>query len=136
MLWFSIGMAVFGFLGLMGLAIPLYGDKKLVGSSSRIVGGILLFGALLSLLGGAIGAIIFVLTLFIAISVGLVLGKQRKEDLQSPTTPVAEPLPPQSPVAPLVISGGSFLRCPVCQTKNYGTAVRCEKCGVGFLPRV
>jgi Double zinc ribbon len=44
-----------------------------------------------------------------------------------------EPLPKPNAVAPLSISGGSFVRCPVCKTKNYATADHCEKCGIHFL---
>jgi DNA-directed RNA polymerase subunit RPC12/RpoP/uncharacterized membrane protein YeaQ/YmgE (transglycosylase-associated protein family) len=44
-----------------------------------------------------------------------------------------EPLPTPTTVAPVSISGGKFVRCPNCNTKNYGTAERCEKCGIRFL---
>ena len=51
--------------------------------------------------------------------------------LMTPTK--AEHMSTPLSVAPLVISGGSFLRCPVCNAKNNASAVRCEKCGIGFL---
>ena len=44
-----------------------------------------------------------------------------------------EPLPTPTAVAPLAIDGGNFVRCPVCNTKNYPTVERCEKCGIRFL---
>lgn len=44
-----------------------------------------------------------------------------------------EPLPKPISVVPLVISGGSLVRCPVCNTKNYAIADHCEKCGIRFL---
>lgn len=44
-----------------------------------------------------------------------------------------EPSPTPTAVAPVTVSGGSFVRCPVCHTKNYVTAKRCEKCGIEFL---
>ncbi len=43
-----------------------------------------------------------------------------------------EPLAPLADVVPVVISGGKFVRCPSCNTKNYVTATCCEKCGIRF----
>jgi len=47
-----------------------------------------------------------------------------------------EPSPTPTSVAPIVIEGGSFVRCPVCNTKNYPTVDRCEKCGIRFLAQI
>ena len=55
------------------------------------------------------------------------------ENPNEQTPPTAEPLLTPTAVAPFAISGGKFVRCPNCNTKNYATSERCEKCGIRFL---